>query len=167
MPEPPLTMKDGGVIREGFNAELDDLLALTRQDKDWIARLEARERQQTGINSLKVRYNKVFGYYLEVSKANLPLVPEHFIRKQTLVNAERFITAELKEYESRLLGAEEARKQLEIKLFKELRQQIGRESARLQKVAEALAALDVLGALAETASLHQYNRPQVQEGRGH
>ena len=139
VPEPPLSTKDGGIIREGFNAELDELLALTRQDKDWIARLEARERQQSGINSLKVRYNKVFGYYLEVSKANLPLVPEHFIRKQTLVNAERFITAELKEYESRLLGAEEARKQLEIKLFKELRQQIGRESARLQKVAEALA----------------------------
>ena len=143
--EPPVTMKDGGVLREGYNAELDELLALTRQDKDWIARLEARERQQSGINSLKVRYNKVFGYYLEVSKANLPLVPEHFIRKQTLVNAERFITAELKEYESRLLGAEEARKQLEIKLFKELRQQIGRESARLQKVAEALAGLDVPG----------------------
>ena len=164
--EPPVTMKDGGVLREGYNAELDELLALTRQDKDWIARLEARERQQSGINSLKVRYNKVFGYYLEVSKANLPLVPEHFIRKQTLVNAERFITAELKEYESRLLGAEEARKQLEIKLFKELRQQIGRESARLQKVAEALAGLDVLAALAETASLQQYQRPQVREGRG-
>ena len=128
-------------MREGFHEELDELLALTRRDKDWIARLEARERQETGINSLKVRYNKVFGYYLEVSKANLPLVPEHFIRKQTLVNAERFITAELKEYESRLLGAEEARKQLEMKLFKELRQQIGREAGRLQKVAEALADL--------------------------
>ncbi len=166
VPEPPLATKDGGIIREGFNAELDELLALTRRDKDWITRLETRERQQTGINSLKVRYNKVFGYYLEVSKANLPLVPDYFIRKQTLVNAERFITADLKEYESRLLGAEEARKQLEIKLFKEVRQQLGQEAARLQKVAEALAALDVLAALAETASRYQYNRPRLQEGRG-
>ncbi len=139
VPEPPLAIKDGGIIREGFNAELDELMAMTRRDKDWIARLEARERQQTGINSLKVRYNKVFGYYLEVSKANLHLVPDYFIRKQTLVNAERFITADLKEYESRLLGAEDARNQLEIKLFKELRQQLGQEAVRLKKVAEALA----------------------------
>jgi DNA mismatch repair protein MutS len=166
VPEPPVSLKDGGFIREGFHAELDELLSLTRQDKDWIARLEARERQQSGINSLKVRYNKVFGYYLEVSKANLHLVPDYFIRKQTLVNAERFITAELKEYESRLLGAEEARKELESKLFKELRQQVGRESARLQKVAAALASLDVLAALAETASLHQYTYPTLHEGRG-
>ena len=166
VPEPPLSTKDGGIIREGFNPELDELLVLTRQDKDWIARLETRERQQSGINSLKVRYNKVFGYYLEVSKANLPLVPDYFIRKQTLVNAERFITAELKEYESRLLGAEEARKQLEIKLFKELRQQIGQEAPRLQKVAAALAALDVLAALAETAGLHQYTCPSLHAGRG-
>ena len=166
VPEPPLSLKDGGIIREGFHAELDELLALTRQDKDWLARLEARERQLSGISSLKVRYNKVFGYYLEVSKTNLHLVPDHFIRKQTLVNAERFITAELKEYESRLLGAEEARKQLEIKLFKEVRQQVGRENGRLQKVAEALAALDVLAGLAETASLRQYTCPTLQEGRG-
>ncbi|MBM4288738.1 MAG: DNA mismatch repair protein MutS, partial [Deltaproteobacteria bacterium] len=166
IPEPPLAVKDGGIIREGFDPQLDELLALTRQDKDWIARLEARERQQTGINSLKVRYNKVFGYYLEVSKANLPLVPDYFIRKQTLVNAERFITPELKEYESRLLGAEEARKQLEMKLFKEVRQQVGQHASRLKKVAAALAALDVLTALAETASRHQYNCPRLQEGRG-
>jgi DNA mismatch repair protein MutS len=166
VPEPPLTTKDGGIIREGFNAELDELLALTRRDKDWIARLEARERQQTGINSLKVRYNKVFGYYLEVSKANLHLVPDYFIRKQTLVNAERFITGELKEYESRLLGVEEARKQMEIQLFKELRQQVGQEAPRLQKVARALAALDVLAALAETAGLNQYTCPSLQPGRG-
>lgn len=166
VPEPPLSLKDGGVIREGYSPELDELLALTRRDKEWLAALEARERQQTGINTLKVRYNKVFGYYIEVSKANLAAVPDYFIRKQTLVNAERFITAELKEYESRLLGAEEARKKLEITLFQELRRRLGQEAPRLQQVAAALAGLDVLSALAETASLHQYTCPELTTTRG-
>jgi len=166
VPEPPTSLKDGGVIREGYSSELDELLALTRQDKAWIAALEARERQQTGINSLKVRYNKVFGYYIEVSKANLSLVPDYFIRKQTLVNAERFITAELKDYESRLLGAEEARRQLEQNLFQDLRRALGQEAPRLQKVAAALAGLDVLSALAETASRYQYTCPHLSPDRG-
>ncbi len=166
VPEPPTSLKEGGIIREGYNAELDDLLALTRQDKEWLTALEARERQQTGINSLKVRYNKIFGYYIEVSKANLAAVPDYFIRKQTLVNAERFITAELKEYESRLLGAEEARKQLEITLFQELRRQLAQEAPRLQRVAAAVAGLDVLSALAETASLHRYTCPELTAQRG-
>ncbi|AEB09796.1 DNA mismatch repair protein mutS [Desulfobacca acetoxidans DSM 11109] len=165
-PEPPLSIKEGGIFQEGYNTELDELISLTRRDKDWIARLEAREKELTGIGSLKVRYNKVFGYYLEVSKANLHLVPEYFIRKQTLVNAERFITAELKEYESRLLGAEEARKDLELQLFQELRRQIGQEAARLKKVADALATLDVLAALADIAARRQYACPRLQEGRG-
>ncbi len=166
VPEPPTSLKDGGVIREGYSADLDELLALSRQDKEWLAALEVRERQQTGISSLKVRYNKVFGYYIEVSKANLSLVPDYFIRKQTLVNAERFITAELKEYESRLLGAEEARKTLELSLFQELRRRLAQEAPRLQKVAAALAGLDVLSALAETASLHQYTCPEISADRG-
>jgi len=166
VPEPPTSLKDGGVIREGYHPELDELLALTRQDKEWLAALEARERQQTGISSLKVRYNKVFGYYIEVSKANLGAVPEYFIRKQTLVNAERFITAELKEYESRLLGAEEARKQLELQLFQDLRRRLAQAAPRLQKVAAALAGLDVLSALAETASLYQYTCPELTDTRG-
>ncbi|MBW1917088.1 MAG: DNA mismatch repair protein MutS [Deltaproteobacteria bacterium] len=161
--EAPLSAKEGGIIQEGFNPELDELLALSRQGKDWISRLEAQERQRTGINSLKVRYNKVFGYYLEVSRANLHLVPEDYIRKQTLVNAERFITADLKEYESRVLGAEEARGQLEWQLFKEVRQQVGAQSRRVKMVAEAVATLDVLAALAEVASQYQYTCPCLQE----
>lgn len=164
--DPPLSIKDGGIIRAGYHPELDELLALSRHGKDWIARLEAQERQRTGINSLKVRYNKVFGYYLEVSRANLHLVPEDYIRKQTLVNAERFITADLKEYESRVLGAEEARGRLECQLFKQIRQQVGAESRRLKQVAEAVATLDVLAALAEVASQYQYTCPRLQEHPG-
>lgn len=166
VPEPPLSLKEGGIIRPGFHPELDELLALSREGKEWIARLETRERQRTGINSLKVRYNKIFGYYLEVSRANLHLVPEHYIRKQTLVNAERFITAELKDYEARILGAEEARSDLEGRLFKEIRQQLGAEAHRLKRVAEAVATLDVLAALAEVASQYQYCCPRFREQPG-
>ncbi len=159
--EPPLSLKDGGIIRDGYDPELDELLRLSREGKDWIARLEARERSRSGINSLKVRYNKVFGYYLEVSKANLHLVPADYIRKQTLVNAERFITSDLKEYESRVLGAEEARIKRETELFQELRQRLAGEAPRLKQVARALGTLDVLAALAEVAALHQYCRPHL------
>jgi DNA mismatch repair protein MutS len=159
--DPPLGLKDGGIIREGYDAELDELISLSREGKDWIARLEAQERAATGINSLKVRYNKVFGYYLEVSKANLQHVPAHYIRKQTLVNAERFITADLKDYESRVLGAEEIRIKREAMLFLELRKRLGQEVPRLKQVARALALLDVLAALAELAALHRYCRPHL------
>jgi DNA mismatch repair protein MutS len=159
--DPPQGFKDGGIIREGYDPELDELIGLTREGKDWIAQLEARERSRTGIGSLKVRYNKVFGYYLEVSRANLHLVPADYIRKQTLVNAERFITSDLKEYESRVLGAEEARVRREAELFQELRRRLAGEAPRLKKVARALGALDVLAALAEVAALNQYCRPQL------
>ena len=142
--DPPANLEAGGIIREGYDPELDELIVLTREGKDWIARLEAQERARTGINSLKVRYNKVFGYYLEVSRANLHLVPADYIRKQTLVNAERFITADLKEYESRVLGAEEARLKRETELFQELRRQVGQETPRLKQVARALGILDVV-----------------------
>jgi len=159
--DPPLSIKDGGIIREGFDAELDELISLSREGKDWIARLEVQERRATGINSLKVRYNKVFGYYLEISKANLHLVPAHYIRKQTLVNAERFITADLKDYESRVLGAEEIRVKREAELFLDLRRRLGQETPRLKQVARALSILDVVSALAELAALHRYCRPRL------
>jgi DNA mismatch repair protein MutS len=159
--DPPLGLKDGGIIRDGYNAELDELLQLSRDGKAWIARLEAQERARTGIASLKVRYNKVFGYYLEVSRANLHLVPEDYIRKQTLVNAERFITAGLKEYESRVLGAEEIRCKREAELFQMLRRQLGEQAPRLKQVARALGTLDVFAALAETAAIYRYCRPRL------
>jgi DNA mismatch repair protein MutS len=157
----PAGFQAGGIIREGYDPELDELIALSREGKDWIARLEAEERARTGINSLKVRYNKVFGYYLEVSRANLHLVPPDYLRKQTLVNAERFITADLKEYESRVLGAEEARLKREMELFQELRRRLREEAPRLKQVARALGILDLIAALAQLAALHQYNRPRV------
>jgi DNA mismatch repair protein MutS len=159
--DPPAMLSAGGIIREGYDPELDELISLSREGKDWIARLEATERAETGINSLKVRYNKVFGYYLEVSRANLHLVPPDYIRKQTLVNAERFITADLKEYESRVLGAEEARLKREVELFLELRRRLGQAVPRLKQVARALGILDVIAALAEIAALRQYQRPRM------
>jgi DNA mismatch repair protein MutS len=159
--EPPATLAAGGVLREGYDPELDELIRLSREGKDWIARLEAQERARTGINSLKVRFNKVFGYYLEVSRANLHLAPPDYIRKQTLVNAERFITADLKEYESRVLGAEDARLKREAELFHDLRRQLAQEAPRLKEVARALGALDVFAALAESAVQHRYCRPRL------
>ncbi|MFA5110276.1 MAG: DNA mismatch repair protein MutS [Desulfobaccales bacterium] len=159
--DPPATLTAGGIFREGYDPELDELIVLNREGKDWIARLEATERANTGINSLKVRYNKVFGYYLEVSRANLHLVPAAYIRKQTLVNAERFITADLKEYESRVLGAEEARLHRETEMFIELRRRLGQEAPRLKQVARALGVLDVVAALAEVAAVRQYHRPRM------
>lgn len=159
--EPPATLAAGGVIRAGYDAELDELLELARGGKEWMARLEEEERRRTGIASLKVRYNKVFGYYIEVSRPNLSLVPPDYIRKQTLVNAERFITAELKEYEARVLGAEEARLKREQELFQELRQRLGQEAPRLRKVARALARLDAWAALAEVAAVRRYCRPRI------
>ncbi|MCL4503232.1 MAG: DNA mismatch repair protein MutS [Deltaproteobacteria bacterium] len=159
--DPPLSIKDGGIFREGYDAELDELLGLSREGKDWIAKLEAQERVRTGISSLKVRYNKVFGYYLEVSKANQHLVPADYIRKQTLVNAERFITADLKDYESRVLGAEEIRTKRETELFLDLRKRLGQEVPRLKQVAKVLGILDVVGALAELAAGQRYCRPRL------
>jgi len=160
---PPLTIKEGGIIKPKYDKELDALREIGREGKGWILRLEAEERKKTGISSLKVRYNQVFGYYIEVTKSNLHLVPDHYIRKQTLVNAERFITPELKEFETKVLGAEEAICQLEYRLFEEIREKVSLETPRLQKTASAIAVVDILGAMAEIADRYNYVRPIVDE----
>ncbi|MGD8472954.1 MAG: DNA mismatch repair protein MutS, partial [Anaerolineae bacterium] len=141
--EPPATLSTGGVIRPGFSAELDNILASSREAKSWVANLEKQERKRTGIKSLKVGYNKVFGYYLEVTKANTDRVPEEYVRKQTLVNAERYITPELKEYESLILNAEERIQDLESQIYRQVLEQLAAASGRLLAVAQALARLDV------------------------
>jgi DNA mismatch repair protein MutS len=159
--EPPLAVKEGGMIRDGFSAELDELRNAQRGGKDWIARLQADEIARTGISSLKVRFNSVFGYYIEVTKANLDKVPPHYLRKQTVANGERYITPELKDMEGKILGAEERSVKLEYELFQHVREAVLGQMARLQQTAAALAQLDVLAAFAETARLHNYCRPQV------
>jgi DNA mismatch repair protein MutS len=162
--EPAFLLTEGGIIKDGFQAELDDLRSVSRSGKTFIARLEKQERERTGIGSLKVRFNKVFGYYIEVTKPNLPQVPADYMRKQTLVGSERFLTPELKEYEDKVLHAEERIGVLEHRLFLEVREAVGREAPRLQKIAADLAALDVLLALAEGAARRGYVRPEVDEG---
>jgi DNA mismatch repair protein MutS len=161
---PPLTVKEGGIIKPLFNKELDDLRDIGREGKKWILQLEAEERKKTGISSLKVRYNQVFGYYIEVTKSNLHLIPDHYTRKQTLVNAERFITPELKEFEAKVLGAEEAICQLEYRLFEEIRGKVSDETPRLQKTAFAVAVMDVLCSMSEVADRYNYCRPLMDEG---
>ncbi len=162
--DPPSVATEGGIIREGYHRELDELRSLSRQGRDFIAKLEARERERTGIPNLKVGYNQVFGYYIEVTKANLHLVPPDYIRKQTLVGAERFITPELKEYENKVLGAEERIKALEYELFSELRSRAASDIRQLQRIADHLATLDCLLSLSEVASKNHYVRPSVDEG---
>jgi DNA mismatch repair protein MutS len=163
---PPSTLKDGGYIRSGFHAHLDELIKTTECHEQWIVRLQARERQRTGIKSLKVRYNQVFGYYIEVSNANLKHVPARYRRKQTLTNGERFITADLKKRETAILHASERRSALEHELFDEIRAHIVGASEGLQRIAAAVAQLDTLAALAEVAVLHEYCRPTiVDDGR--
>jgi DNA mismatch repair protein MutS len=161
---PPLSLREGGLIKSNYNKELDDLREIGREGKGWILHLEAGERKRTGISSLKVRYNQVFGYYIEVTKSNLHLVPSNYERKQTLVNAERFVTPELKEFEAKVLGAEEAICQLEYRLFEDIRQKVSDQTPRLQKTASAIAVIDILCSLAEVADRHDYNRPVVDEG---
>jgi DNA mismatch repair protein MutS len=160
----PATLASGGVIRRGFSAELDNVVTASRDAKHWVANLEATERKRTGIKSLKVGYNKVFGYYIEVTKANLDAVPEEYIRKQTLVNAERFITPELKEYESLILNAQERILDLESTIFRQVCEQVGAFAERLLGAARALAHLDVYAALAEVALRHNYVRSVLTEG---
>ncbi len=162
--EPAFLLTEGGLIKDGWNAELDDLRAVSRSGKGFIAALESRERERTGIGSLRVRYNKVFGYYIEVTKPHLARVPADYARKQTLVNAERFLTPELKDYEEKVLHAEERIGALESRLFLELRQAVARETPRLQRIAADIATLDVLLALAEGAARRGYVRPAVDEG---
>jgi DNA mismatch repair protein MutS len=159
--EPPLALKEGGLIRDGFDAALDELRAATRGGKDWIARLQQQEIERTGIASLKVRFNSVFGYFLEVTKANLDKVPPHYVRKQTIANGERFFTPELKEMESKILGAQERSVKLEYDLFLKVREEALAWLKPIQQTADALAQLDVLASFAETARLHNYCRPRV------
>ena len=159
--EPPLAVKEGGIIREGFDAGLDELRRATGDGKEWIAKLQQDEIERTGIASLKVRFNSVFGYYIEVTKSNLNKVPAHYTRKQTIANGERFITPELKEMEGKILGAEERSVKLEFELFQRVREESLRHMARLQKTASALADLDVLAAFAETARLYNYCQPEI------
>src|SRR5438270_1522812 len=161
--EPPLSFSDGGVIRGGIDAELDELRDLSRNSKQYIAQIEQRERQRTGINSLKVKFNSIFGYYLEVTKANLHLVPPDFERKQTLVNAERFTTPELKRYETKVLEAEEKIVDIERRLFTELRTSIAGEAKRIRQTSLALAEADVLLALANIAAERGYARPTLDD----
>ena len=161
--EPPLALKEGGLIREGFDPALDDIRIGAREGKDWVAKLQQEEMERTGIPSLKVRFNSVFGYYIEITKSNLDKVPPHYIRKQTVANAERFITPELKEVEGRILGAEERSTKLEYELFLKIREEVLSWLKPIQETAAALAQLDVLGSFAETARLQQYVRPVVAE----
>jgi DNA mismatch repair protein MutS len=159
--EPPLALREGGMIRDGFDPALDELRTATRGGKDWIAKLQQDEINRTGIQSLKVRFNSVFGYYIEVTKANLDKVPPQYIRKQTIANGERFITPELKEMEGKILGAEERSVKLEYELFQRVREAVLAQLPPLQQTAAALARLDVLGSFAETARLYNYACPHI------
>ncbi|MCJ7678009.1 MAG: DNA mismatch repair protein MutS [Anaerolineales bacterium] len=159
--DPPSTLVHVGVIRSGYAERLDSVVEASRHAREWIAGLEAVERERTGIKSLKVGYNRVFGYYIEVTRANAGSVPEEYIRKQTLVNAERYITPEMKEYESLVLNAEERIREIEAELFRELCAEVGEQAARLLQTARAVARLDVVSALAEGAVAKGYTRPEV------
>ena len=161
--EPPITLNDGGVIRAGVDPTLDELRNLSRNSKQYIAQIEQRERQRTGIGSLKVKFNSVFGYYLEISKANLQHAPADYERKQTLVNAERFTTPELKEYETKVLDAQEKMVEIERRLFAELRAAIAAESRRIRQTALALAEIDVLASFASQAANCNYCRPRFDD----
>jgi DNA mismatch repair protein MutS len=170
---PPATIKEGGLIKANYDSNLDHLREISTKGKKWIVELESRERLATGINSLKVRYNRVFGYYIEVTKANLGSVPSRYIRKQTLTNAERFITQELQEYETQVLTAEEQKDALEYEIFQQVLGKVAAEVPKFQRMAAALAEVDVLSGLAEVAEQNGYCRPildsgyilQIQEGR--
>ena len=163
--DPPLNPRAGDVIRTGFDARVDELRGLAREGKRFIGELETRERARSGIASLKVRYNQVFGYYIEVTKPNLGLIPADYRRKQTVANAERFITPELQEYEAKILGAEERLTALQAELFEQLVVEVAAQHAALARTAGALACLDVLSALALVAERHQYTRPQLTQAR--
>ncbi len=161
--DPPASLRKGGVIRAGVSDELDEVHTIAREGKGWISRLQTTERETTGIPNLKIGYNKVFGYYIEVTKTHSALVPEHYTRKQTLVNAERYITPDLKEYESRVITAEEDMVRLETEIFESLRDEIAGETARLQAAATALARLDCLLSLARVAVDNRYVRPDIED----
>ena len=161
--DPPLAQKDGGIIREGYNEDVDKFRRSRTDGKKWLSELEARERERTGIKSLKIKYNRVFGYSLEVTNTFKDLVPEDYIRKQTLTNAERYITQELKDLEDLILGAEDKLYALEFELFSDIRDQVGAEVVRIQRTAKAVAALDVFASLALVAQRNNFVRPKINE----
>jgi DNA mismatch repair protein MutS len=161
--DPPFVLKEGGIFRDGYDVDLDELRQASRDGKNWISELQEREIAATGIKSLKVRYNSVFGYFIEVTKSNLASVPPHYTRKQTTVGGERFITPELKEMEGKILGADERARNLEYELFQKLREETLRELGPIQRTAEAIAIVDVICALAETARLFNYCRPLLND----
>lgn len=164
--EPPITVREGGIIKDGYHEEIDRLREAKSQGKNWLAELETKEREKTGIKNLKIKFNKVFGYYLEVTNSFKDLVPDYYTRKQTLTNAERYITPELKEMEDMILGAEDKLVQLEYELFRELREQIAKNVVRIQKTAKALAKIDVFASLALISEQNHYCRPSLnQNGR--
>jgi DNA mismatch repair protein MutS len=160
----PATTKDGGVVRSGFSAELDELTAIAAGGRQGLADIETRERERTGIASLKVRYNSVFGYYIEVTRSQLERVPTDYVRKQTVANAERFVTPELADYEAKILSADERRIALETEIFTALRERVGRDAPRLLGIGARVATVDVLAALAEAAHRNGYCRPVVDDG---
>jgi DNA mismatch repair protein MutS len=162
--DPPATLQNTGVIRAGYSQELDSIIEASKHARDWIANLEGVEREKTGIKTLKVGYNKVFGYYIEISRGAAEKAPESYIRKQTLVNAERFITPEMKEYETLVLNAEERIKEIETRLFKEVCAELSKAANKILSTARAIAELDVLSALGEVAALGGYTKPEVHEG---
>lgn len=159
-----MTIREGGIIREGYDRELDGLISITRDGRRWIAALEEKEKKRTGISSLKVGFNNVFGYYIEVTKTHSHAVPGDYVRKQTLVNAERYINQELKEYEVTVLNAEEKRRQREYDLFIRVRDEVARHIRRLQSTASKLADLDAVVSLGEVAERHNYRMPNVDDG---
>ena len=161
--DPPLAMKEGGIIREGYSEEVDRLRNAKTEGKDWLAKLEEEEREKTGIKNLRIKYNKVFGYYLEVTNSFKNLVPDYYTRKQTLANAERYITPRLKELEDTILGAEDKLYALEYELYCEVRDTIGKEVVRIQNTAKAVAQLDMLASLAVVAERNRYVRPKINE----
>ncbi len=162
--QPPSTLQNTGVIRAGYSQELDSVIEASKHAREWIANLEAVERQKTGIKTLKVGYNKVFGYYIEISRGAADKAPESYVRKQTLVNAERFITPEMKEYETLVLNAEERIKEIELRLFREVCAELAKAAGKILSTARALAELDIYSALGEAAALGGYSRPEVHEG---
>lgn len=162
--DPPYTLREGRLIKSGYNRELDELRSISTEGKGLIAAIERRERERTGISSLRVSYNKVFGYYIEVTKPNLSSIPNDYIRKQTLANAERFVTPELKEYEEKVLGAEEKMLDLEYRLFQDVREKVASSVVRIQDMASRLSVLDCLIGLAEAAARNNYVRPVVNDG---
>ena len=161
--DPPLAQKDGGIIREGFNADVDKYRRSRTDGKKWLAELEAREKERTGIKNLKIKYNRVFGYSLEVTNSFKDQVPDNYVRKQTLANAERYITQELKDLEDLILGAEDRLYALEYELFADVREKVGQEVVRIQKTAKAVAALDVFASLALVAERNNFVKPKINE----